>query len=261
MAAAKFVTVMLIPDGTEARRGFRIRQWMLKSILIGLAALMVGIVLFFSFYGGVLRRAAMADQLREENERLLRYQTKVKILEDNLNQTRAIVQRLTQMAGVDIEFPVIPPDSVILAHDASSPAVMPWRGSEDYSMPSGLPVQGFITQDFEVDTEEHFHPGIDIACAVGTPVLATASGEVVDALYDSTYGHVLIVQHNDSITTVYGHNSQLLVGVGDKVMAGGRVALSGNSGRSTAPHLHYEVRVHDKPIDPLGMLYDQKIKQ
>ena len=63
---------------------------------------------------------------------------------------------------------------------------------------------------------------------------------------------MVVLQHNDSTTTVYGHNKELLVEVGDNILAGGRVALSGNTGKSTAPHVHYEVRINNKPIDPLG---------
>jgi murein DD-endopeptidase MepM/ murein hydrolase activator NlpD len=63
-----------------------------------------------------------------------------------------------------------------------------------------------------------------------------------------------VINHNDSIQTVYGHNDTLLVDVDQQIMAGSRVALSGNTGVSTAPHLHYEVRVNGKPIDPLKTL-------
>ncbi|NOY87824.1 MAG: hypothetical protein GXO93_00350 [FCB group bacterium] len=69
---AKYITVMLIPDGTENRKGFRIRQWLLKFIVGFVIFLLVGIILFFAFYGKVLTKAAMADKLAKENQRLLR---------------------------------------------------------------------------------------------------------------------------------------------------------------------------------------------
>ena len=108
------------------------------------------------------------------------------------------------------------------------------------------------------DEADGFHPGVDIACAVGTPVLSTAAGTVISVAYDSVYGNVVVVGHSDSVTTVYGHNDSVLVEVGEKIMAGSRVALSGNTGISTAPHLHYEVRINEKPIDPLESLYYEK---
>ena len=79
--------------------------------------------------------------------------------------------------------------------------------------------------------------------------------------YDSVYGYMVVLRHDDSVATIYGHNKELLVELGQKVPAGGRVALSGNTGISTAPHLHYEMRIHDKPINPLENPYDKKVNQ
>ena len=258
MGQARYVTVMLIPDGTESRRGFRIRQWLLKCILGFLAAILIGIVLFFAFYGTVLTRAAMADRLEEENKRLLRYQYKVKMLEDNLKQTRDIVTRLVKLAGIDFEFPEIPSDSTIFAQLDRSATIMAERSAiGDMGFPSGLPLQGFISQDFEIEDQQRYHPGIDIASVEGRPVLATAAGLVMYAEYDSVYGLTVILRHNDSVTTLYGHNSELLVKPGQRVPAGGRLALSGNTGRSSAPHLHYEIRINDKPINPLEIRHEK----
>jgi murein DD-endopeptidase MepM/ murein hydrolase activator NlpD len=233
--------------------------WVLKLSVGLLIMLLVGIVLFFAFYSDILVRAAQTDELLAENERLLMYQHKVKLLEDNLVQTREVVGRLIELAGIDYEFPEIPDDSALFAAFAGGdPAILTRSASVDLSWPSGLPIQGFVTQDFEAADPDHFHPGIDIACAVGTPVLSTAAGTVLSAAFDSVYGHVLIVGHSDSVTTVYGHNDTLLVDVGERIMAGSRVALSGSTGISTAPHLHYEVRINDVPIDPLESMYNEE---
>jgi len=243
---------MLIPDGAESRRGYRVRLWVLRAVLGLFALLIVGQVLFFIFYSGVLKRAARTDQLAAENEQLRRYQYKVQILQENMEKAREVVKRITEMAGIEYELPQLPDDSTLFA-DWNRPhaAVINRSVGVDLSWPTGLPIQGFITQDFETADSNHYHPGVDIACAVGTPVLATAVGTVVYAGDDSTYGKLLVIQDNDSVSTLYGHNSELLVVVGDRVMVGSRVALSGNTGISTAPHLHYEVRVHDEPINPL----------
>jgi murein DD-endopeptidase MepM/ murein hydrolase activator NlpD len=69
----------------------------------------------------------------------------------------------------------------------------------------------------------------------------------------------VVMRHNDSVTTVYGHNSKILVEQNQQVRVGGRIAESGNSGISTAPHLHYEVRINGEAIDPLDNPYDEKI--
>ena len=134
-------------------------------------------MLFFSFYGKVLTRAAMTEQVMKENNALRRYRYKVGLLEENLKQTREVVSRMAAMAGIDYEFPEFPDDSTIFAElDRTGQAIVARSSIQDWSLPEGLPIQGFITQEFEVDNDEHYHPGIDIACAVGTPVLATATG-------------------------------------------------------------------------------------
>jgi len=220
---------------------------------------LLGIITFFAFYGSVISRAARADQLAAENERLRLYQYKVKLLEDNLLHLRGVVGRLTEMAGIDYEFPELPDDSLLFASmESSDGATVDRPAQTDLHWPLGLPVAGFISQDFETEEVSRFHPGVDIACAIGTPVLATASGEVQSAVYDSVYGYLLVVRHSDSVTTLYGHNDTLLVDSGQTVAAGSRLALSGNTGVSTAPHVHYEVRLYDEPIDPLQLMNYEK---
>ncbi len=252
MKPAKYVTILVVPDGAEERTGFRMRQWLLRLLLGSIAVLLLCMILFFVFYGQVITRAALADKLEKENDQLLRYQYKVKLLEENLLEARSVVQRLTDLAGIDYQFPELPDDSTLFASlDNQNKAVLVRGLTEDASTPSGLPVQGFISQDFDDADSSHYHPGIDIACATGTPVLATGAGVVIFAAFDSVYGNMVVLQHNDSIATVYGHNDELLVQVYQQVMPGSRLALSGNTGISTAPHLHYEIRMNNQYMNPL----------
>ncbi len=252
MKSPRYLTIMLVPDGTESGREYRIKTWLFKFLIWSFTILIVGIILFFLFYGEILTKAAMSEKLKKENEQLLRYQYKVKLLEDNLVQTREVVSRLIELAGIDYEFPDFPSDSAIFAElDKKGIAVLTRDKIGDFSIPSGQPLQGFISQDFEIEDQDRFHPGVDFACAEGTIVLATGNGEVMTAEFDETYGFMIVLKHNDSIKTVYGHNSELLVEVGQKVLVGSRIALSGNTGNSSAPHLHYEILVNDKPINPM----------
>ncbi len=230
----------------------------MKLVVTSIIVILVGIVLFFSFYGKVVSRAAMTEQVTKENEDLRRYYYKVQLLEQNLNQAREVVSRMTQLAGIDYEFPEFPNDSTIFAQlDRTTVAVVARPQAGDWSLPAGLPIQGFVTQRFKTTDANNFHPGIDIACAIGTPVLATGSGVVELVDYDSVYGHMVVLRHNDSVTTVYAHNDESLVNVGQNVLVGARVASSGNSGKSTAPHLHYEIRVNGEPINPLDNPYEE----
>ncbi|KWX65571.1 M23 family metallopeptidase [Mycobacterium sp. NAZ190054] len=98
------------------------------------------------------------------------------------------------------------------------------------------------------------HAGIDIANAIGTPVVAAADGVVIAAGSEGGYGNVVKLRHADGTVTLYGHNSSLLVGVGERVMAGDQIAKMGNTGNSTGPHLHFEVHLGGTRVDPVGWL-------
>lgn len=99
------------------------------------------------------------------------------------------------------------------------------------------------------------HDGIDLTAPIGTPVFAADEGEVVySGARVRGYGNMIVLKHPDELMTVYAHNSVLLVKVGDRVAAGQRVALSGQSGHATGPHLHFEVRRGQTPRDPLPYL-------
>ena len=98
------------------------------------------------------------------------------------------------------------------------------------------------------------HQGIDLGTPIGNDVLAADGGIVTFAGYSGGYGYLIKVDHQNGMETRYAHNSQLLVKAGDKVFQGMHIAESGNSGRSTGPHLHFEIRVNGTAKDPLGFL-------
>jgi murein DD-endopeptidase MepM/ murein hydrolase activator NlpD len=85
---------------------------------------------------------------------------------------------------------------------------------------------------------------------MGTPVRSALDGKVKSAGWDDIYGNLIVVDHSESLSTVYGHNEKILVKEGDHVTKGQVIATIGNTGRSTAPHLHFEVLKKGKPIDP-----------
>lgn len=111
--------------------------------------------------------------------------------------------------------------------------------------PEAFPVDGILTQRFTPS-----HPGIDIAVNLGTPVRATHSGQVIYAGWnDDGYGYLAIVRSGPFIT-YYGHNTSFNVTSGDFVGRGSILAWSGNTGNSSGPHVHYETRISDTPVDP-----------
>lgn len=95
------------------------------------------------------------------------------------------------------------------------------------------------------------HKGVDWACPVGTTVYASCGGTVIQASYNGGYGNNVVIQHPDGRMTRYAHNSKLLVHVGQHVEQGEPIALSGNTGRSTGPHVHFEIYINGSAVDPL----------
>ena len=118
-----------------------------------------------------------------------------------------------------------------------------------------LDVQGFVTRgQVRPGVVDESHPGIDIAVPLGTPVRASGGGSVAAAGYDADYGLFVLLRHPSGYETMYGHMSRLVAAEGDEVQAGQVIGLSGNSGRSTAPHLHFEIRRDNKTVDPLNLV-------
>lgn len=100
-----------------------------------------------------------------------------------------------------------------------------------------------------------FHSGMDFTAPVGTDVYATGNGQIIFVGWKQGYGNTVVLSHGFDYTTLYAHLSKPLVKVGQRVRRGDIIALVGNSGKSTGPHLHYEVRLRDKPVDPRNFYF------
>jgi lipoprotein NlpD len=116
------------------------------------------------------------------------------------------------------------------------------------------PTKGTLTSRFGMRNGSK-HEGIDIAAPKGTPIHAAAAGEVVFSGWGPTgYGKMVIIKHKHHLTTLYAHNSKVIAKKGNQVKQGQKIALMGSTGRSTGPHLHFEVRNDTHPKDPLKYL-------
>lgn len=127
------------------------------------------------------------------------------------------------------------------------------------AIPSIWPTDGDVTSRFgwrssPWDDSSDWHPGIDIANDSGTPIYAAASGVVVHSGWYSGYGRTIEIDHGNGIITLYGHNSELEVEVGQYVQKGELISYMGSTGYSTGPHLHYEVRINGSPVNPAKFL-------
>ena len=127
--------------------------------------------------------------------------------------------------------------------------------SAPHTMPSIWPAAGFVSSPYGLRFDgTEFHQGIDIAADMGAPIVATADGVVTAAGWNGGYGNMVDVDHGGGIVTRYGHASALAVTVGQQVRRGEVIAYVGSTGRSTGPHVHYEVRVDGQPVNPAGYL-------
>ena len=134
-------------------------------------------------------------------------------------------------------------------------AEVPFIGADGFCSPIGAGWESVVTSEFgyrddPFTGETRGHTGMDLAVPTGTPIRAALSGTVTVSQYNSSYGYYVVIDHGDGLSTLYGHNSRLLAQVGQTVAAGDIVAMSGSTGRSTGPHLHFEVRINGERTDP-----------
>ena len=120
------------------------------------------------------------------------------------------------------------------------------------------PVSGNITSRYGAveSIRDHTHAGLDIAAPAGTPIKATAAGTISYSGWMSGYGYFIIIDHGNGVQTCYGHCSKLYVSYGEIVEAGDKIAAVGSTGNSTGNHLHFEIRVNGKKINPQKYLYN-----
>jgi murein DD-endopeptidase MepM/ murein hydrolase activator NlpD len=150
--------------------------------------------------------------------------------------------------------------AVALPEPPSAPVVEPPVQASAQVIPQGAAALRWPLADPRLSSpfgarQGRVHEGIDLAAPTGTPILAARDGSVLyagDAVRG--YGNMVVLQHDQDLLTVYAHNSLVLVRIGDRVRAGQEIARVGQSGRATAPHLHFEVRKGQVPQDPLSFL-------
>jgi murein DD-endopeptidase MepM/ murein hydrolase activator NlpD len=129
------------------------------------------------------------------------------------------------------------------------------------ALPSRWPLRGTVNSEFGPRVSpwsglhEH-HSGMDIAADIGSPVRTPAPATVIFAGAMADYGTAVILDHGHDLRTLFGHLSRLHVAQGQKVERGQLIALSGNTGKSSGPHLHYEIQVKGQPVDPRGYLWE-----
>lgn len=271
----RYINFLIVPEGNPTSLKFKLSFFLSRVIVGVLGFLLIFIIILSILHGKLLYQVIVGKSLKQENERLKRYNAKVVELEKELSEYKRFVQRVAQLAGVEYQGRT----ETQLAHYASEdiapedmgviPLIEERQEKRTFTpdsittqpdslahIPMGAPIGGWITRGFSMDIYGFGgeHPGLDFAAKIGTEVKATADGKIVFAGWDDIYGNMVAIDHGNGYVTYYGHNSKNLVNIDDTIRRGEVIALSGNTGRSSAPHLHYEIRKDEVPIDPENFL-------
>jgi len=247
------------------------KRWLKASALV-LFAVMCGLV--YGFYG--LTQQAAHWRIERENQRLRAENEQQRKELQNLNNRVDAVEdtsrKLAEVSGVQEESkaahgqggPARPVDNAAALVALELKTAKLERELRMYEgflrqhgmIPSVWPVNGKLESGVGGRRNPfggrgyEYHEGQDIDAAYGTPVQAAATGRVIIAGWQRGYGNVVYVDHGTGLSTRYGHLSEIDVSVGQTVTRGQTVGLVGSTGRSTGPHLHYEVRINNQPVDP-----------
>jgi murein DD-endopeptidase MepM/ murein hydrolase activator NlpD len=254
------VTVVIQRDGSTKTRTIRIALWTLRlgTWTFGLAALLMLLVIVL--YGPMVRAAARVPGMERELARLKTENGRVRELSAALDSAESRYSQVRQMmGGAIVRDPVVSSSGLPIAPPIRARLA---SATEDVTAGLGLPRRwpldetGYITRgQVKAGGRDEAHPGIDIAVSLGSLVRASGGATVRQAGEDPEYGFFVLLDHADEYQTMYGHLSRILVTQGATVASGEVIGLSGNTGRSTAPHLHFEIRQHgSSSLDPLTMV-------
>ncbi len=245
--ADRQLSFIVVPHGELETRSYSISYRRLRIYLGVAAALLVAFIVVVSSWWYVAAQAARVPGLEREVARLEQERERVAELARTLSEVEAQYERVRRLLGADA------------APAGAAPLLPPLRQQTDTTdddqasaLPDSWPLTeaGFITRSLS-DAGGANHPGVDIAVAAGSYVRAAADGRVAGAGEDDVYGNFVLIDHGDEYETMYGHASEIFVREGDVVRRNEVIALSGSTGRSTAPHLHFEVRRGGQPLNPL----------
>ena len=262
-AAKRGVSIIVQRDGALQARTYRLSLWILRLASVAAVALVVALVMGIAFYGPIARQAARVPGLSGEVERLRIDNLRIRELAAALDSVEFNYERLRRMVGADIV-----PDRVALRSSlvvapalyAALPGIGP-RYEAEASVPKHWPLdeRGYVTRgQAEPGSGEETHPGIDIAVPIGNVVRAAGGGIVLQTGAQEEYGNFVLLEHPEGYQSMYGHLSRILAVQGMRVSAGEVIALSGNTGRSSAPHLHFEIRHNGSSIDPGTMVKEER---
>ena len=251
------ITFLVHRDGDVDSRSIKIPLWLFRTglgvTITILVLIILGAILYLPILGVAARVPGLRSEiaaLREENAQIRRLVATVDSLESQYSKVRG-------MLGADLGTRLPNTSSV-----PQAPPILVSGGIHDSIALGGgiltrwpLAELGYITRG-QLGAGDNAHSGIDVAVPMGTPIRVAGAGSVVEASRDQEYGLFVLVRHEGGYETRYAHLSRIVVTVGKNLLAGEVIGLSGNSGRSSAPHLHFEITQRGQSIDPRTLLQE-----
>lgn len=250
----RHLTFIIVPHGELETRTFHISYRRLKLLLVVAAALVLVVCVFLALWFPALTQAARVPALERELAELENERARVTALAQNLAEVEAQYERVRQMLGADAaaggDAPTLPPLRAAGATPTGAAAAGAGQTTGELTL---WPVAGAFSAP-EAGLAREGHPGLDLPVPPNREIKAAGGGVVAAAGTDPAYGRYVLLDHGQGLQTLYANASRTYVKGGDRVRAGQVIALSGATGRSTAPHLHFEVRRGGRRIDPLLLL-------
>lgn len=246
-------SIVLVPEGTN--KPTRTYFWSRRVVRATTTAAVIAILAFAGMAASwttLARRAATAAEVARQADTLAFSRARMKDLARTVAQLEERQARLRVLLGQAEPLE----SSLWRATSNASAERAPPAAQGPAAEPSLWPltVPGFVTQPLVESDADDDHPGVDIAVPSGSYILAAGAGEVVEAAEHPIYGQFVLLDHGNGMRSLYGHASELVVERGHRVRRGEVIALSGSTGRSTAPHLHFEILRGGQPIDPLSIV-------
>jgi septal ring factor EnvC (AmiA/AmiB activator) len=288
-------TLVLVHGGGTRMLHLRCPRWLVRSLFLALAsflALLAGTWWdYFVLKRAQLQTASVERRVEEQRAALDSVEVRVAELNREVGGWQAAHLRVwstfgpspggaTKSGGMGGAMAVLPlvfateapalPQALALLSSSVGESGQSLRALERYvertrpmlmALPLRWPVRGTLNSRFGMRPspwtgESEFHRGLDISAQRGTPVRAPASGLVTFAGDGGEYGNIVILDHGRDLRSLYGHLSEIKVKHGDRIERGAVIALTGNTGRTSGPHLHYEIQIHGQAVDPRQFLWD-----
>ncbi len=286
----KFFTLMILPhDSANIKKINITSNWFKVFAIVSIIFWLSSLFMFFSYFSLKNRVKQLSDvekiNLKQKVE-IENLNSKIQFIETQLARLQNIDLRVREMVNLDISSTGTPAaggisnakskdligmleekadnlEQEIKLREKSLNELAEYledRKSLFLATPSLWPTRGLITSEFgwrkdPISGVTEYHEGIDISAPSGTQVRAAAEGVVIEAGNDAGYGKAIVIDHGYGIVTRYAHLSKAYVVVGQRVKKGSVIGAVGSSGKSTGPHVHYEVRIDGVPVNPIKYLF------